>query len=66
MSPRFIPKREERAVRKITYQIKIKHRGELSEHFLELLRKEVWTFLGDVGLNDISISRINNGSSGKH
>lgn len=46
--------------RMITYEITIKHRGVLRELFLERLKKDLWKYFGDIGIDDITIKKRNN------
>lgn len=59
--PKYIEKNYPRQEvgKKVIYQIVLKHRGELSKAFLELLQKSIWEFMGDIPIKDIIIKRIN-------
>lgn len=42
-----------------TYRILIKHRGKLSELYLEDLKNSIWEYFGDISKDDIQINRVN-------
>lgn len=44
----------------VTYRITIRHRGELTEKYLERLKNELWEYFGDIGKDDIQIKRTYN------
>ena len=43
--------------RVVTYEITIKHRGELSENFLKYLKDDLWEYFGDIARKDITIKK---------
>ena len=45
--------------KKVSYQIIIKHRGELSEVYLEAIKDCLWGFMGNIPKSNISIKKIN-------
>ena len=61
MSPRYLNDERRNKGKKVPYLITVKHRGELSEAFLRLLKDNLWEFFGDISRDDITIKRINNG-----
>lgn len=60
MTPKYLADEQRNKGRKVSYRITVKHRGELSKLFLIRLKEVIWEFMGDVGLEDITIRRVNN------
>ena len=46
--------------RVFTYELRIKHRGELSDKYLDKIKRAVWSFIGDVSMEDIKLRRVVN------
>lgn len=42
----------------LTYQIVIKHRGDLPQLYLDDLKNAIWEYFGDIGKDDIQIRKV--------